>query len=311
MTNGCFDLQKLADGVWAAIGRPDGTAYSNAAILDLGDRSIVVDTFMMPPPAKLLAQAAEELTGRPADLVLLTHFHQDHWGGASEFPHALYASSPNARETMLEDFDEYREWQDDPSDLIGGVETAKAQLQEELPQAEREAVEMRLRRNELILDQLPELQFREPEITIESGLTLHGSKRTALVHVVEHAHTNSDLFIELPDDDIVICGDLGFFATQPFMWYADPEGWIDWLDEMERSPHQTFVPGHGPVGGKKDLALMREYIATLTRMLREAKADGQTVDEAVKLRLPDPFFAWQAVEQGRLETNVRGLFERI
>ena len=311
MTNEFFDIEKLADGVWAAIGQLDGTAYSNAAIIDLGDRTIVVDTFMMPKPAELLAQAARELTGRDANLVLLTHFHQDHWGGASAFPGALYAASPNSRSTMLKEFDEYREWQQDPSDLAESIESLKAKLGEEHTPETLEALEIRIRRNQLILEQLPTLQFRAPEMTIDSELTLHGPKRAAVVRVIEHGHTDSDLYIELPDDGIVICGDLGFFDTQPFMYYCDPEGWTEWIEAMEASDHQVFVPGHGPVGGKKELAILREYIKALTKLVREAMARGDSVEQAIELKLPEPFAAWQAVEGGRFEAGVRGLYERF
>jgi len=306
MTNDFFDIEKLADGVFAAIGHLDGTAYSNAAIIDLGDRTIVVDTFMMPKPAEMLAQAAGELTGRETALVLLTHFHQDHWGGATAFPNALYAASLNSRSTMLEEFDEYREWQQDPSDLAEGIESLKTKLAEEHTPEMRDALEIRLRRNQLILEQLPTLQFRAPDITIGSEMTLHGSKRMAVVRVIEHGHTNSDLYIELPDCGIVICGDLAFFDTQPFMYYCDPEGWTAWIEAMEASDHQVFVPGHGPVGGKAELAILRAYIKALTSLVRDAMTRGDTVEQAIELKLPEPFAAWQAVEGG-----VRGLYERF
>lgn len=38
-----FSLERLADGVYACIHKPGGGAYSNAGIVDLGDRTIVVD----------------------------------------------------------------------------------------------------------------------------------------------------------------------------------------------------------------------------------------------------------------------------
>lgn len=49
-----FTLHHATEGVWAAIAVPGSGAQGNAAIVDLGDVTIVVDTFMVP-------QAAEQL----------------------------------------------------------------------------------------------------------------------------------------------------------------------------------------------------------------------------------------------------------
>ena len=311
MDSAFFRMETLAEGVHAAIGRLDTTAYSNAMIVDLGGRTIVTDSFMMPAPAHALREAACELTSHEPGLLLLTHYHQDHWGGASAFPDALYVASVACRAAMLEDFDEYREWQQDPSDLSEGIESVKAQLKANPSSEMREVLETRLRRNQSILEELPTLQFRAPEMTIDSGLTLHGSKRTAVVRVIALGHTESDLYIELPDDGIVICGDLVFFETQPFMYDCDPEAWVDWLKRMEASEYEVFVPGHGPVGGKKDLATLRRYIETLTDLVRAAIERGEGLEQVLELQLPEPFAAWQAVEGARFETNVRGLYARF
>ena len=40
-----FELHRLTEGVYAAIAKPDGLAYSNAGIIDLGNQVIIFDTF--------------------------------------------------------------------------------------------------------------------------------------------------------------------------------------------------------------------------------------------------------------------------
>ena len=76
-----FRLQQLADGVYAAVHIDGGAAIGNAGIVDLGDRTLVYDTFLTPQAAEDLRIAAEALTGRPIDAVLNSHWHNDHiWG---------------------------------------------------------------------------------------------------------------------------------------------------------------------------------------------------------------------------------------
>ena len=43
-----FTIQKCADGVYAVIAKNGQHAYSNAGIVDLGDATLVFDTFMSP-----------------------------------------------------------------------------------------------------------------------------------------------------------------------------------------------------------------------------------------------------------------------
>ena len=59
-----FELVQVAEGVHAAIARPGGAAFSNAGIVDLGDLTLVFDTFETPVAARDLKAAGESLTGR-------------------------------------------------------------------------------------------------------------------------------------------------------------------------------------------------------------------------------------------------------
>jgi glyoxylase-like metal-dependent hydrolase (beta-lactamase superfamily II) len=160
-----------------------------------------------------------------------------------------------------------------------------------------------------MLTELPTLVCRIPDLTIDAHIAIHGTRRIAEVHVPGPGHTESDLYIELADDGVVFCGDLAFFGCQPFMFDASPEPWVEWIRRMEASPYEVFVPGHGPVGGKKELALLRQFITTLVDLVRAVAQRGDPVDRALEIRLPDPFAAWQAASPGRFQVNVRALYE--
>ena len=60
-----YKLEKLADGIYAAIHNNEGGyAICNAGIIDLGDKTIVIDPFISPAAARDLKQHAEYLTGK-------------------------------------------------------------------------------------------------------------------------------------------------------------------------------------------------------------------------------------------------------
>jgi glyoxylase-like metal-dependent hydrolase (beta-lactamase superfamily II) len=106
-------------------------------------------------------------------------------------------------------------------------------------------------------------------------------------------------------------GDLGFFQCQPFTVYADPQAWVAHLEEMEQSSAETFVPGHGPLGTKADLALQGQYINLLQELVAGAIEEGLSVEETLEKPLPAPFDAWLHGGMARREANVHSTYERL
>jgi hypothetical protein len=72
----------------------------------------------------------------------------------------------------------------------------------------------------------------------------------------------------------------------------------------------TIVPGHGPVGTKVEIGLQKRYISELHAFVKQAREHGKPVGEAMKLRLPTPFDAWQDQDRSRFATNVRAEYIR-
>jgi glyoxylase-like metal-dependent hydrolase (beta-lactamase superfamily II) len=54
----------------------------------------------------------------------------------------------------------------------------------------------------------------------------------------------------------------------PFFQSAHVIKWLETIDKINAMDVETIVPGHGPIGGKKELAEMGEYSRLL---MREAK----------------------------------------
>ncbi|MEJ2195139.1 MAG: MBL fold metallo-hydrolase [Ignavibacteriaceae bacterium] len=71
-----FRIKKLDEGIYAAISKTGGYAICNSGIVDLGDETLVFDTFISPIAARDLKQAAEVLTGNKVKYVINSHFQQ-------------------------------------------------------------------------------------------------------------------------------------------------------------------------------------------------------------------------------------------
>lgn len=80
-----FTLQRVANGVYAAVSMPGTGSAANAGIVDLGDRALIFDTFHTSEAAQDLRSAAEYATGKPVAYVVNSHWHRDHVNGNKVF----------------------------------------------------------------------------------------------------------------------------------------------------------------------------------------------------------------------------------
>ena len=84
-----FDLQKIADGVYAAIAQPRTPINCNAAVIVYDEGVLVVDTHSRPSSATALIQQIQTVTDKPVRYAVNTHFHWDHAQGNHAYPVAF------------------------------------------------------------------------------------------------------------------------------------------------------------------------------------------------------------------------------
>ena len=87
-------IERVADGVYAAIAEENGIAVGNAGFVDLGDQTLVFDTHVSLAAGRALRTAAEE--HGPVGTVVLSHWHGDHVFGAGAFDAAVVATDRTA-----------------------------------------------------------------------------------------------------------------------------------------------------------------------------------------------------------------------
>jgi len=307
-----FEIKSLADGVFAAVATPGGAALSNAGVIDLGDRTLIFDTFDSVAAGEDLRSIAERLTGRPAALVIISHSHLDHWCGNQAFSdHVAILATHRTRSEMLDWVRYIQNLKEDPSELQEEIRSLESELQTETDPLYRETLVEAIARSRREMEALPELRLRLPDQTFESSVLFHGSRRVAVLMTEGKGHTDSDAFLVLPEEHIVFLGDLGFFHCQPFMGDCDIEAWKTQLAGFAGSEFHVLVPGHGPLGSRRDVRLQKEYIEMLEGMVSRVIRRGGSVDDALRISFPGPFDAWKATGRRRFEANVRSLCQRL
>lgn len=183
-------LEQLGDGIWALISTPlnehprSSLTVANGGIVAGRSGVVLIEGLVSEEGARWLASAARELTGRPPDHVVLTHYHGDHSNGLSALRtdgEAMLHASATTLETLRRNAAESNR-----GDPTSGFEEDRLELVDE-------------RRPSSI-----DLGDRRLEVRPASG------------------HTQSDLFIVLEDPAILWCGDLVWNGLVPNYMDAIP-----------------------------------------------------------------------------------------
>ncbi len=307
-----FDLHQVAEGIYAAIHKEGGAAYSNAGIIDLGDSTLVIDAFDTALAARDLRRISEELFSRPVDTLALTHSHNDHWIGASVYDEntTVVASEIIEEDTrkwgeaLLEDTKNPAEW----DEYVKGLEE---QLQIAEDERVRKSVESSITRVRYFMDEMSEFKPRYADQTFDKRFSLSGSKRLVDLNSFGAGHSSDDIVVQIAEEGIAFIGDIGFFNLQPYMGVCNLDHWREQLNELSESSFRSFVPGHGILGGKEEIRTQLRFFDVMEELIDQVVQKSGSIEEAMQIRLPEPFAGWLMGSMGRFEVNVRYLYKKL
>jgi glyoxylase-like metal-dependent hydrolase (beta-lactamase superfamily II) len=100
------------------------------------------------------------------------------------------------------------------------------------------------------------------------------------------SHTDGDLSAYFTKADVLLTGDTWWNGLYPFIDYVaggSIDGMIKAADAnvAMTGPHTIVVPGHGPVGGQKDLVEYRDMLVTIRSKVASLKKHGKTLEETI------------------------------
>ncbi|HLY32322.1 MAG TPA: MBL fold metallo-hydrolase [Ktedonobacterales bacterium] len=284
-----FTLHTLADGVYAAIITPGTGAYGNAGIVDLGDATLVFDTFFTLQAAQSLRVAAERLTGRRVTYVVNSHYNSDHIHGNQVFTDAVVISTIGSRDLIAtRGVKILAEMKAHPES-----EEIAAQLAQAQDERTRRSLEIDLGEARALEASLPALELRLPSVLFERRLVIEGSRRRVELLSLGGGHTDSDVFLLVSDAKVAFLGDLLFTKSHPSIWTERPDGWIDILSQIERMDIATAVPGHGPLGTLADVATLRQYWEEMRTLADSLVRSGATAEDIAQTPIPARYTDWQ------------------
>jgi glyoxylase-like metal-dependent hydrolase (beta-lactamase superfamily II) len=228
---------------------------SNASFVVTGDGVVVFDALGTPPLGAALKAAIARVTPQPIRLVIVSHYHADHFYGLQALagPGVEIWAHAAGREALGSPFTQER------------LEQRRRDLWPDVDQDTR------------LVGATRWLDFAgAKEIAFERG-----GVRFRLIDVAG-AHSPEDLMLWVENDRVLLAGDLYFSGRLPFVGNADSKAWLAAMDRIGPLRPAMVVPGHGRASRdpQPDIDLTREYLRFLREQMGNAVRELMPFDEA-------------------------------
>jgi glyoxylase-like metal-dependent hydrolase (beta-lactamase superfamily II) len=216
----------------------------------VGDKGVIlVDSGGSDEVGRHIATAVRRITDKPVTHVVNTHHHGDHYLGNVAFEGATFISSEMCRKMVLETG---HEW-------LGIMERD-------------------------IGRKLPGTRPLAAGVTYPAGTRtvtfIHGVR--LVFWVPQGSHTIGDLLVHLPDDKVLVAGDVLVSRVVPTLQDGFIKNWIRTLDEILALGVAHFVPGHGDLMTLRDITALRGAMLRFYLGVKDGFRNGQSEGEIRK-----------------------------
>ncbi len=235
-------LEKITDDLYMITG-PGGNVG-----LFVGDQATLLIDDKFEAQGSPIIELVAEITDRPLDYVVNTHWHGDHTGSNAVMGQtgATIVAHENVREILAK----------------GTTLKAFGSVIEPYP------------------------AHALPEITFTEALTLHINDETVQVQHIPNAHSDGDSVLYFKKANVVHTGDLFFNGIYPFI-DAEHGGRIKGMIAGAQSilkhidGETVIIPGHGPLANREDLLAYITMLEATVAAIEPLLAKGLSTEQIV------------------------------
>jgi cyclase len=278
-----FRFNKVADGVYHAVGTGTLAVVGNSTVIVNDDDVVLVDDHVSPAAAWVLLDEVKEITTKPIRTVINTHFHFDHAHGNQIFPKGVdIIGHEFTRQMLLANSTQMPLYRNYVEGIPQQIEDLKKRVAAESDPARKATLQTQLQAAESNRASQAELKPTPPNVTLQTQMTLYRGQREIQIRYLGRAHTAGDVVVFLPKEKIVITGDL-LTAALSNMSDAFVNEWSTTLEELKKLDFVTVLPGHGDAfTDRQKIDYFQAYLRDVWTEVSRLKQQGVPADEAAK-----------------------------
>jgi cyclase len=271
---------------------------------------LVLDTNGTPAAAAAVLAEIRQTTNQPVRFIVNSHW--DHWYGnevyRAAFPAVQIIAHEDTREMMSGPALAFNEPGLDtelPACIAALEGRVAASASGSPPSPDLAGFRQLVGDDRSFLEQKRAVRHTFPNVTFTDKLTLHSGGREVQVLLYERAVTPCDALLHLPEERIVVTGDL-LVSPISFALSCCQTGWLHTLEKIDALDAGVMVPSDGEL--LRDRELLHATMAVFGELLRQgrdAQAKGIDVDrarEAILSELGVPMMTITRGDEGLRET---------
>jgi len=256
-----YPVTKISDRIYVIYGpyelpnKQNQGFRHNPAFVVTSAGVIVIDPGGGKNVGEMVLKKIRAITDKPVVAVFDTHSHGDHWLGNDAIKRAY------------------------PKAVIYGHPNMKAAL--EAGEGERWVKVM----NRETQGETAGTVDVGPDKTVNHGEVITIGDRQFRVHYFGSAHTDNDILIEVVEDKVLFVGDVvrvKALGSQEGSF----KGNIAAIEKLLSLPVKTFVPGHGPAGGREILdtynGFLQKFYATVQELYKSGISDYEMKPKVIE-----------------------------
>lgn len=279
-----FTFREVGKGIFHIKGTGALSVGCNTTLIVNEQDAVLVDSHISPAAMWALFNEMTTITDKPIRYVINTHFHFDHAHGNQMFPEDVKIISHTLTKDMISagQSKRGRSYESFVGTLPDRIANLEQQLASAADDSTKNVLQKRIQYQKNYKDATDAVTPRAPNEIFTEKLQYKFGDRLIQILFLGRAHTGGDAVVFLPEEKILITGDL-LTAGISYLGDGYPEEWVKTLDRLKELDFEMVLPGHGdPFENREHIDHFQAYLTDFWTQAVQMRKNGVEAEAASK-----------------------------